>query len=232
MKKGKKTFLILILVAGFLAGGAYLTRHLIIKDVTCKSQYGPCRESLEKVLKGSVGKSLFKAREEIKINLENELLISDFSIHFALPNRLQISVLERKANFALANMENSQFVLVDKDGYVLSIRDEVSLPVVKIDKTLPNVEERVSDEILFSLKLTRDMYSSYQTREALLSSEGLVIDLKTGEKVIFPLGKDRQVLLASLDVILSKLNSSESNSTIGKKSVNTIDLRFENPVVR
>lgn len=232
MKKGKKTFLILILVAGFLTGGFYSTRYLIIKDITCKSQYGPCRESLEKILKGSVGKSIFKAREELKINLKNELLVSDFSIHFTLPNSLQISVLERKANFALANMENSQFALVDEDGYVLSIRDEISLPIVKIDKTLPSVEERVSDEMLFSLKLTREMYIFYQTREAFLTSEGLVINLKTGEKVIFPLGKDRQVLLASLDVILSKLNSSESNSTIGKNSVNTIDLRFENPVVR
>ena len=224
MKKGKKTFLILVLVAGFLAGGVYFTRHLIIKDITCKSQYGVCRESLERVLKSSVGKSLIKAREEIKINLKNELLVSDFSIHFNLPNRLQISVLEKKADFAITNIENSQFALVDKNGYVLSIQKETSLPVVKIDKTLPNVEERISAEILFSLKMTRDMYRFYQTREAILSSDGLVISLKTGEKVIFPLGKDRQVLLASLDVILSKLNSSESNSTI--------DLRFKNPVVR
>lgn len=224
MKKGKKTFLILVLVAGFLTGGVYFTRHLIIKDITCKSQYGVCRESLERVLKSSVGKSFIKAREEIKINLKNELLVSDFSIHFNLPNRLQISVLEKKADFAITNIENSQFALVDKNGYVLSIQKETSLPVVKIDKTLPNVEERISAEILFSLKMTRDMYRFYQTREAILSSDRLVISLKTGEKVIFPLGKDRQVLLASLDVILSKLNSSESNSTI--------DLRFKNPVVR
>ena len=55
----------------------------------------------------------------------------------------------------------------------------------------------------------------------------MIVKIAGGVKVIFPLEGDIDVLLGSLRLILSQLNNDEREIRIG-----SIDLRFENPVLR
>jgi hypothetical protein len=53
----------------------------------------------------------------------------------------------------------------------------------------------------------------------------LVVDMGTGFRVIFPLEGDEQVLLGSLRLIYSKIQTSNLNN------YKQVDLRFANPVL-
>jgi hypothetical protein len=100
--------------------------------------------------------------------------------------------------------------------------------------------ERVDDETFFALELLNDMFTYYQIREGKKDSESLLIELKSGQNVIFPLEGDRKVIIASLGIILNKLNSEDNGTRIGSDDVGLedcqrgclIDLRFKNPVIK
>ncbi len=91
-------------------------------------------------------------------------------------------------------------------------------------ENFPNVGEKVTEETLFALELLYDMFSFYQVQTGKIDKSSLVIELSRGPKVIFPLEGSHQVLLGSLRLVLSKLNSDSQ--------VSTIDLRFKNPVIK
>jgi hypothetical protein len=57
--------------------------------------------------------------------------------------------------------------------------------------------------------------------------------LKDGNKAIFPLEGDRDVLVGAFRLIYSQLNQDAQTSKIeGVKTPFTIDLRYKNPVIR
>jgi cell division septal protein FtsQ len=168
--------------------------------------------------------SLFEAKKELKTVLTSDVLVTDFSFQFKLPNTLQVNLLERKPKFALKKRGSGAFALVDSRGIVVSYQDTSALPVLIMSDTPPNVGEMVSDKTLFALEILSDIFSMYQVKSGDLEDESLVIELKGGLRVIFPLEADRKVLLGSLRLILSRLNE-ESN-------VSTIDLRYKNPVLK
>jgi hypothetical protein len=77
------------------------------------------------------------------------------------------------------------------------------------------------------------MFSSYQVREGIIEDESLVIELSQGPRVIFPLEGEKEVLLGSLRLVLSKLNNDAQDSKIENVSgASIIDLRFKNPVIK
>ena len=65
----------------------------------------------------------------------------------------------------------------------------------------------------------------YQVGCGVISNDTLVVDMKDGFKVIFPLEGDEQVLLGSLRLIYSKIQTSNLNN------YKQVDLRFANPVL-
>lgn len=236
---GRVIFFLLIIFAG--AAYLFLPRYIKINSIFCKSQYGPCGERIDGKVLQSKGKSLFGARKNIKNDLNKETAISDFSIQYKLPDKLEVNIITRKPFFGLSYEQGETVALVDKEGYVLSFQDMTPLPFIKDEKHPPPVGEKVDEERLFALQLILDVYGSYQTQQGKIENDSLTVELKTGERVIFPLEGDRQVLAASLSVILAKLNRQEDGTKINNSdgevfenctSGCTIDLRYKNPVVR
>ena len=77
------------------------------------------------------------------------------------------------------------------------------------------------------------MFSTYQVQDGEIIDSNLVVEVTGGRSVIFPLQGDKEVLMGSLNLILSRLNSEDEKSRIeGAENVEIIDLRFKNPVLK
>ena len=225
-----------LLFVGLIVGSFFiLPKKIKIKEIVCQSQFGPCNSSILTVIDniGSKESSYDEVKKEIQGTLSNSILISDYSFHFQFPNIIEINILERKPLFAIKAKGTNSYALVDKEGYVLYFQEITGLPYLITTESPPNVGERISDKTSFALEVLYGTFSAYQVREGKIEDESLVIELSQGPKVIFPLEGDKEVLLGSLRLILSKLNNEEKDSKIENVSgARIIDLRFKNPVIK
>lgn len=214
--------------------GFYLPRVIKVREITCQNQYGHYNQDLKEDLEKARGLDLISAWGLVKETLSKNLLVKDYSIQFKLPASLEVYFIERKAKFALANRLTEQTALIDKQGRVITLSDSTALPYILTDQQLLSPGEKVENNILFSLEILFDIYSSYQVKTAYLLRDGLLIELDRGITVVFPQEGDKQILLGSLSLILNQLNSADVNSKIESIDVNkaTVDLRFKNPVIR
>jgi hypothetical protein len=209
----------------------FLPRIIVIKHILCQSQYGNCFASLEEKIKKVEGKNLKEAKKEVEDILKSDLSLSDYSVQFKIPDTLKISLLEDKPAFALKSISKNVFGLVNKEGFVLKIEEANTLPYIEVEDSFPDVGEKVSDKELLALKIVSGVFAIDQTDKGKIQNESLLVELKNGIKVIFPLEGDKDVLLGALRVILNRLNEDEKESKINKV-VYEIDLRFKNPVLR
>jgi len=207
----------------------YFFNFIKINKITCKSQYGPCSKEVEIYLEGLESQKLSFVRKNIKTYLKEGLMVVDYTTSYKLPNIYEVYIIERKTTHALLFGIGSQIALVDDDGYILSFVESSSLPIVKTYSKTGNAGDKVEEEALFALKLMTDLHFYYQVNEGEITKDGMKIELNSGKKAIFPLNGDKGILLSSLGLILSKLNSVDDDL---KMSINTIDLRFKNPVLR
>ncbi|KKT32237.1 MAG: hypothetical protein UW20_C0020G0007 [Candidatus Woesebacteria bacterium GW2011_GWB1_44_11] len=82
---------ILITAAIVLPIAALVFSQFFIKvRIDCKSQYGDCPEQISGKLNVFNGKSLFSAKRGVKKALSSELLISDYSLQYKIPNILRV----------------------------------------------------------------------------------------------------------------------------------------------
>jgi len=205
----------------YLAGAAtillivfFLPPRLIkISKVECESQYGECPEEAQLAISNLQFTNLSEAKKQVKNFLKDNLLISDYSMQYTFPDKLKISILLKKARFAVYNKDSGEYLLVGGNGQVLGSTDGTSLPTVVQSGDTPN---------LLALSLMEGVFAMYQIGEGEMVSDSLVVELPSGKRVIFPLGedKDKEVLLGSLRLIYSNVRDKE------------IDLRFKNPVLR
>ena len=206
-----------------------LPRLLKITSIVCKSQYGPCSEGLSYKLTGFGGQSLSAVKKNLKLVLGSEPAISNYSFQLKLPSSLEVNLVEDKALFAVTTSDKKHFFLVDVGGVVVRIQDNSNLPLVILGENPPNVGEKVNPKSLFALQTVSDLYRLYQIKEGSLVNDSLETYLPSGEKVIFPLEGDRELLVGSLALIISRLNQAPKDSNI---KVSVIDLRFKNPVLK
>ncbi len=230
-----KAFFGFILIAFFVSLFFIIPKKLKIKKIVCQSQFGPCNASvlgsINKIENGE--KNLNDVKKELQGILSSSALVSDYSLHFQFPNIVEVNLLERKPEYAIKAKGTDSYALIDKEGYVIYFQDLTGLPVLITTEPPPNVGEVVSDKTFFALEILRGMFSSYQVREGIIEDESLVIELSQGPKVIFPLEGEKDVLLGSLRLVLSKLNNDGQDSKIEKVSgASIIDLRFKNPVIK
>jgi len=192
----------------------FLVPRLIkIAKIECESQYGVCPEEAQLAISNLQFTNLSEAKKQVKNSLKDNLLISDYSMQYAFPDKLKISILLKKARFAVYNKDSGEYLLVGGNGQVLGSTDSTSLPTVVQSGDTPN---------LLALSLMEGVFAMYQIGEGEIVSDSLVVELPSGKRVIFPLGedKDKEVLLGSLRLIFSNVQDKE------------IDLRFKNPVLR
>jgi len=227
--KKKLIWIGVVLVCIFAA----ILPFLIKVKIDCKSQYGACPDEINAKLSGEAGSgsarqmSLFQAKRNASKILKNDFLVSDFSIQFKIPNILQTQIIVKNPEVAFKNTGNGSMILVDKDGKALSNASDSALPVVTVDDNLPGIGKDISNEDLFALNLTNGVYQMYPIGQSQVQDGSLLVELPGQIRVIFPLGGDAQVLLGSLRLIYSKIQSDGNPNGYSQ-----IDLRFKNPVLR
>jgi hypothetical protein len=220
--------ILILLCIGISVLAVILSQFVITTHVDCKSQYGDCPIEVANKISPLNGKKIFVVRKDLKKILASDLLVSNYSIRFKLPNILHVELLVKKPLFALKNTTSNSFALIDKDGQVLADSESSDLPTVSTDEELPKVGQTVNDETLFALKLIGGVYQMYQIGGGEIQGDTLLVDLPGPVRVIFPLvGADSGILLGSLRLIYSNIQNAGGGTTYRE-----IDMRYINPVLR
>jgi hypothetical protein len=217
------TIVSIVLFCGFIV----VLPFLIKVRIDCKSQYGDCPDEINAKLQMLNVKSLYSARKNASKIFKNDFLVSDFSLQYKIPNILHAELLVKKPVAAFGDSTSGSIILVDKDGIALSTASDSALPVVTVTGNLPKIGQYIEDSNLFALNLATGIYQMYQIGESQVQDDSLLVELPGQIRVIFPLEGDTQVLLGSLRLIYSKI---QSDGNLSKYS--QIDLRFKNPVLR
>lgn len=212
-----------------------LPQKIKIKEIDCKSQFGPCNSSILASIStiSNEPRTLKESKDELKNIFSDNILVRDYSLHYQFPDIIEVNILERKPKYAIKVQGLDSYALIDEEGYVLYFLGSTGLPFLIMNEAPPNAGEQVPKNTSFALELLYGAFSAYQIREGKIENNGLVIELSQGPRVIFPLEGDRDVLLGSLRIVLSKLNNPDEDSKIENVSgVSIIDLRYKNPVIK
>ena len=229
-----KKKLIFVIIVSLISFAIYKFGNIKVNEVSCSSQYGPCNNEVSTFLRSLEGKSLRSVKKVTKVYLEENSSIQNFSVQYNLTNKFKISVIERKPHFALkfVNHNKNALSLIDFEGFVLSFQESSSFPLVETKNSPVNVGEKVDSETLFSLEIVGYLRNYYDVEKGEINSDLLTVFLKSGKKVLFPTSGDKELLVSALGVILGKLESEKDNTDIEVNRIKTIDLRFNNPVLR
>ena len=198
----------------------FLPRWVIIRRIDCFTQYDRCDLSLGFDPTTLSGKSYREVKLALRQNFKENLLIQDYAWRFLFPNRLRLDLLVKKPKFALKNESEAASALVGTDSVVLTRTPETNLPYLTVAEVLPQKGERVSQPQLFAAGLMEKIFYLYQVRQGNLVEDRLEVTFPDGNRVIFPLEGDPEVLIGALRLILPEVK--------GK----VVDLRFKNPIIR
>lgn len=184
-----------------------------INKIVCESQYGECPDSIESDLGKLDLSNITKTKKLLADNLDQNLLISTFSVQYGFPDKLKINILLKKPVAAIFDTDSNKFYLVGNDNQILGEALESSLPTVAQKGNIP-------DSVAISIM--QGVNAIYQVTRGEIINDSLVVELPTHVRVIFPLDgvRDTEVLLGSLRLIYSEVTDKE------------IDLRFKNALLR
>ncbi len=215
----KYLFLLLLLVLVF--GGIYiLLINLKVQHIICESQYGSCGTNLKFQISNLKHNNIFETRRELNNLLKKNTGVLDYSIEFKFPLDLTVHVIERQPVIAFL-LANGKYALVDRNGVITDEATGTNLPKIV---TIPLNQ----DELEFSSNIIWRLYNYFKPKGNIkITADGIEVDNIAGKKVIFPLIGDADLLLGSLNLIISRLPSVKEATTMG-----IIDLRFKNPVLR
>lgn len=229
-----KRILPFFLILGLFFLLFFLPPRLIkVSKIECSTQYGTCPGEMQSMINNLQFTNLHEAKKKIGKIMKNYYYISDFSTQFKLPGTLKVEILVRKPVYALNQKDTENFDLVDRDGNILAVSDNSTLPTVITVNSLGSVGEMVTPKELFALKLIAGVFSMYQVGRGQMSDSDLAVALPMGLKVIFPLGEglDHDVILGSLRAIVGKIEVAQLD-ILEPGNYKEIDLRFRNPVLR
>jgi len=219
--------LLLIILSGLIFG---VPRLIKIKEITCKSQFGPCPNQILEVLSQATARDIQSSKKQLHALLKNNPLIDKYSLAFKIPAKIEVNLVTRKPYYALRNQ--GKYYLITKNGLVMAISQNSSLPFIEIDQDF-NIGEKINTETLYALKIVSDVNSLYQINSSKFDSAGLLVELASGTKAIFPLEGDIKVLVGAFRMLYEQLNMSYEKFRIEKDvSKILIDLRYKNPVIR
>ena len=163
----------------------------------------------------AIGESINNAKKKITEEFNNTKQIEKYSSRFKLPSTLRIDLILKKAKYAIQNKNTKEIVLVDDKGMVLEQVDKTNLPYIIVDGSLTDNKQ------LFALELMYGIYYLYQVKTGEIVNDSLEVIIPKEGKIIFPLEGERDVLLGSLKLVLSRAGNFKE-----------IDLRYKNPVIR
>jgi hypothetical protein len=231
-KKHKKKIAILLAVLGIILI-VIVVRNIKINEIKCFNQFGECNDRQTSELDKFRGSGYFTVKKKVNNYLSNEISINSYNIQYQFPDVLQINLIELVPSFGLSRSDLELTAMVDKSGKVLSLEKSTNAPVIQITGDLPQIGNLVSQEQLFALNFVYDVVSTAKIKNARILEHSLEIEYEDGIKVLAPLSGDREVIIGSLLLIKSQLNSVSEESKIDTgNSFHEIDLRYKNPILR
>ena len=225
MKKIAALFVVVGLMVVLSYYGA--PRVVRIRRIDCRSQYGPCREEIRGEIEKVRGWELKSARAELKKVIDKYGMISEGRVDFKFPDKLEMKVLEKKAEVAVFDVDSGRYGLYDRMGDMLGETGETQLPVVTIDDEVLEGSDR-----RFIFSMVYEMYRWYNVRQIKIDKDGMRTRIRD-LRVIIPTSGDEDVLLGSLELVLSWLNSRGTEAKIENIGGSIeVDFRYNNPVIR
>ena len=208
----------------------FVPRTLVIKEVSCQSQFGRCSGKISEKIKDGQNLSFLDSKSRLIETLSKEISVGNFSLQFEFPDSFKVHIVERVPKFAVQSLVQPEIALVDKNWLVISLTESTNLPSVYLYGSIPKEGDIVSDNLAFALGLVYDMNTSYQIKKGTIENKSFVVGLEGGQRVIFPLEGDTKVLVGALSLMLNQLNSESQDFKMS--NVQEIDIRFKNPVIR
>ncbi len=227
MRKVKRVLFFLVFLTIPVGYWAYF-RFMSVGRVRCLSQYGVCSRAILDNIETIPTDSLLGYKGKLVRKLSENELISSFSITFVFPWNYRVDLVEAKADLVLDTGEGSSLVLLTRTGQKVGETEESVLPKIKL---MDGVE--LGDYSIVA-GLIREMSVNQGIMEGVINSEGLIIVMPDGIKLIYPVKGDLDVLLGATSAVLSWLNSEKEQFRIGNEleGVREVDFRFNNPVLR
>ncbi|OGY09292.1 MAG: hypothetical protein A2782_00160 [Candidatus Blackburnbacteria bacterium RIFCSPHIGHO2_01_FULL_43_15b] len=209
-----------------------LANFISVKNIVCKTQYGPCGQQDVKLASRFVGRNLFLVTSaEVDEILAQNFRNNKVYVNKVFPQTLSLFVEKRKGFVAVGkpSLGNGVF-LVDSEGIVLSHEENSALPVIVLSDDVANlvVGEKVSQDLLNAGKTLRLVSLAQKANKAKLSKDALIVDLMwdlNTINVIFPLEGDSKVVVGALQLILTQ-------AKMDGKIPKAIDLQYKNPVLK
>ena len=198
-----------------------LPRIIKVRVVECYNQYGLCSNEFLTKVNPVLGESFDTAKKKISEEFKNTKLIENYSFRFKLPSTLRIDLILKKSKYALYQKNTNEIVVLDNKGVVLEKVQTINLPHVITVDNLPNIGEVVENKKTFALELLYGIYYLYQVKSGEIVNDSLEVRIPDAGKIIFPLSGERDILLGSMKLILTRTGKFKE-----------IDLRYKNPVVR
>ena len=198
-----------------------LPKIIKVRVVECYNQYGLCSNEFLTKVNPVLNESIDTVKKKVAEEFENTKLIEDYSFRFKLPATLRIDLILKKPKYALYNKNTNEIVVLDDKGVVLEKVEKTNLPYVVTTDNLPGIGEVVESKKTFALELLYGIYYLYQVKSGEIVDDSLEVKIPEAGKIIFPLMGERDILLGSMKLILSRAGKFKE-----------IDLRYKNPVIR
>lgn len=213
-------FIIAVVLIAFVS-----TFFIKVKEVECKSQFGPCSSFIENEVAGLRGIRLERLPFRLKKVLTSQVLVQKYSWRLINIDKVLITLIERKPIFAIKGADT--FALIDKDGIVISFTKETNLPYIIYQDVPKSSGQKIEDRILFMGRILEDLFSQYQIKEAKAQDHSFAVIFSEKLIILFPEEGDEVKIIGTLKLILSRLKDTSDLARI-----RLIDLRFKNPLVK
>jgi len=220
LRRIKRVLVVLVLIL-IVLGLFNIDRFVPINEVSCTSQFGPCNEEVKQEIETVRGKSLRDSKKRLKEMLSGLDRIGEFGFKYVFPTKMEVNINEIKPEVAVKNDNEDNYKLINSKGKLVGDVSETLLPLIEVNRDLNEAEYEYSAQILLSLN---DLYGIRTIR---VIDNYLRAELPSGYEVLMSMDGDIDVLLGSLRLILFQLNEKPQEFRI-----NTIDLRYKNPVIK
>ena len=228
----KQVIISFVLIVLIVFSFVFFSRKVVIKDISCKSQYSYCGDYLDRKISEIERCDYWTTKKKLKELLNSEGLVQKYNILYRPLNSILVNIVMRKGVAAVKI--GPMYYVFDKNGFILSEVKNTDLVYFFVDGVRYGVGDTINDELLFYSKLVIGTNKMFPMEKAFVDENGyLEIKLRNGPLVLFPKEGDRDILLGSLRLIINQLNKDSQNLRI-EKDMNTIilDLRYKNPVIK
>ena len=197
----------------------YKNNFFGIKNVECSTQYGSCTFQLNETFSQLVGKNLLTlGRGDVGILIKDKEGIKHFSTKKKLPGTLVIYLELRKPRVAIS--AGDKLILTDLVGEKISETDESTLPSLKIEENLEDIEK---GQLQWAIQTLVNLDAVGINGQSELKKGQLIFNFP-GTQIIIPKNKDPKLVAGSLHFMMGRF-------TMEGKQPAKIDLRFQNPIV-